>query len=52
MDRRIFLRRLFDEAVAAARPATRMAAFLQQTMEESSSLHASHDGLTSLLATL
>jgi glycerate 2-kinase len=30
MDRRIFLRRLFDEAVAAARPATRMAAFLPE----------------------
>jgi len=30
MDRRIFLRRLFDEAVAAARPAMRMAAFLPE----------------------
>jgi len=38
------------DAAIAAYP--RMAAFLQQTMEESSSLHASHDGLTSLLATL
>jgi flagellum-specific ATP synthase len=38
------------DAAIAAYP--RMAAFLQQTMEESSSLHASHDGLASLLATL
>jgi flagellum-specific ATP synthase len=30
----------------------RMAAFLQQTMEESASLQASHDGLAGLLATL
>lgn len=30
MDRRILLRRLFDEAIAAARPATRIAAFLPE----------------------
>jgi flagellar biosynthesis/type III secretory pathway ATPase len=38
-----------DTAIAAY---PRMAAYLQQTMEESSSLHASHEGLASLLASL
>lgn len=38
------------DAAIAAYP--RMAAFLQQTMEESSSLNASHEALASLMATL